>query len=172
MVSGAVPQRDQAGEGILAASSRGPVLEPGDAGYDEARAIWNGMIDRRPSLIAKCVDAGDVVAALRFATSHHLPLAVRGGDHSAAGNAMCDGGLVIDLSPMKDVVVDADRRTARAGAGLRWESSTEPRSATALPRQAGRWQTRVSPGSRWAGGSGGWPAAMGCRATISSRPKW
>ena len=82
--------------------------------------MWNGAIDRRPAVIARCADTGDVVAALRLARERGLAVAVRGGGHGVAGLAVNDGGLVIDLSPMKDIAIDPDRRTARAGAGVLW----------------------------------------------------
>jgi FAD/FMN-containing dehydrogenase len=97
---------------------RGRVLTPASEHYDEARAIWNAMIDRRPALIVKCVSASDVIRAVRFVTDHKLLLAVRGGGHNIAGNAVCDGGLVIDLSPMKSVRVDPAGRTARVEPGV------------------------------------------------------
>jgi FAD/FMN-containing dehydrogenase len=96
----------------LATQLRGSLLTANDASYDEARKIWNAMIDRRPSLIARCAGAADVVAAVRFARDHGLLAAVRGGGHNIAGNAVCDGGLVIDLSAMKSVRVDAPARRA------------------------------------------------------------
>src|SRR5918997_1283146 len=99
---------------------RGGLLRPTDAGYDGARAVWNGMIDRRPALIARCVGAADVIQAVHFARTHHLLVSVRGGGHSAAGHAVCDGGLMIDLSPMKGLRVDPGRRTARAEPGVTW----------------------------------------------------
>ncbi len=85
--------------------------------YDETRTIWNAMIDRRPALIARCADAEDVVEAVRFARRHDLIAAVRGGGHNIAGNAVCDGGLMIDLSLMKTVQVDSTKRIARVGPG-------------------------------------------------------
>lgn len=101
-------------------SIRGPVVAPDDAGYDAARAIWNGAIDRRPACIARCTGVADVVAAIRFAQEHDLVVAVRSGGHGVGGHALCDGGLVIDLSPMKGIRVDPAARTARAEAGVLW----------------------------------------------------
>jgi FAD/FMN-containing dehydrogenase len=101
----------------LAARLRGEVIRPEDPGYDGARAVWNGMIDRRPALVARCADAGDVAAAVGFARDRALALAVRGGGHGVAGHAVCDDGLVIDLSAMTAIEVDADARTARAQGG-------------------------------------------------------
>jgi FAD/FMN-containing dehydrogenase len=99
------------------ATLRGPVLLPGDPGYDEARSIWNGMIDRRPAMIVRCAGTADVVAAVGFARDNGLPLAVRGGGHNIAGSALCDDGLVIDLSGMRDVHVDPRSRLAWVGGG-------------------------------------------------------
>ncbi|PLS82255.1 MAG: FAD-linked oxidase, partial [Actinobacteria bacterium] len=104
----------------LRASMRGQVLLAGDAGYDDARELWNAMIDKKPALIARCAGAEDVIRCVDFARAYDLLVSVRGGDHSAAGNALCDGGLTIDLSPMNKVSVDPAQRTARAGGGSRW----------------------------------------------------
>jgi FAD/FMN-containing dehydrogenase len=115
-------QPSQPGEATIAefsASLRGTVTQPGDPGYDAARAVWNGMIDRRPALIAHCHGTADVIAAVQFARSNDLPVAVRGGGHNVAGNATCDDGLVIDLSPMRAVQVDPVRRIARAQGGAK-----------------------------------------------------
>jgi hypothetical protein len=99
---------------------RGALLQPGEEGYDEARRVWNGAIDRRPALIARCAGADDVVEAIRFARERDLVVSVRGGGHSVAGHAVCDDGVMIDLSLMKAVRVDPERRTARAAGGLLW----------------------------------------------------
>jgi FAD/FMN-containing dehydrogenase len=96
----------------------GALIAPGDARYDAARRVWNEMVDRRPALIVRCAGERDVVAALRLAREHGLPVAVRGGGHNVAGNAVCDGGVVIDLSSQKGISVDAEARTARAQPGV------------------------------------------------------
>jgi FAD/FMN-containing dehydrogenase len=101
----------------LASELRGQILDAGDAGYEDARAIWNGMVDRRPGLIIRCADADDVVSAIRFVGKHRLLVSVRGGGHGIAGNAVCDGGLMIDLSQMKSVRVDPAARRARVEPG-------------------------------------------------------
>jgi len=101
---------------------RGAVLQPGDGGYDAARALWNAMIDRRPALIARCAGAADVIASIRFAREQGLPLTVKGGGHGVAGAAVQDDALLIDLSPMQSIRVDPVRRIARAEPGVTWES--------------------------------------------------
>ena len=101
----------------LRPSLRGRLVLPGDEDYEEARAVWNAAIDRRPAAIVRCADSGDVMRALEVARARELPVAVRGGGHSFAGNSVCEGGVVIDTSPMKRVEVDCARRVARAGAG-------------------------------------------------------
>ncbi len=96
---------------------RGELIQPGDSAYNDARSIWNGMIDRRPALIVRCVGAHDVIQSINLAREHEAPVAVKGGGHNVAGNAVCDGGVVIDLSPMRWVHVDPKKKTARVGAG-------------------------------------------------------
>ena len=98
----------------LARSLRTEPVTPGEAAYDELRRVWNGSIDRAPSLIVRCAGVADVIAAVRFARQTGLEVAVRGGGHSFPGLSVCDGGLVIDLSPMKGIRVDPKARTARA----------------------------------------------------------
>src|ERR1700730_16310380 len=90
----------------FAANLRGSVLRPGETDFDAARKVWNGMIDRSPALIARCAGAADVVSAVKLASDRNLLLAVRGGGHSAAGSGISEGGLTIDLSPMKGIRID------------------------------------------------------------------
>ena len=101
----------------LAEAMRGQVLVPGQGGYDQARRIWNGMFDRKPAFIARCAAPSDVMHAVNFARQHQLLTAVRCGGHSASGKSTCDGGLMIDLSPMQSVRVDPKARTARVEGG-------------------------------------------------------
>ena len=90
-------------------SLRGLLLRAGDDGYDEARKVWNGMIDRRPAMIARCLGAADVVRAVQFAGAQQLLVAVRGGGHSLSGQSVCDDGLMIDLSLMRGVAMRCER---------------------------------------------------------------
>jgi hypothetical protein len=120
---------DPAAVDELRASLSDELVQPADPGYDERRAVWNGSIDRHPALIARCANAADVIAALRFAERTGLPLAVRGGGHSFPGQSVCDGGAVIDLGPMKGIRVDPDARRATAQAGVllgELDSATQP----------------------------------------------
>src|SRR5262245_21774302 len=102
---------------LLQRSLSGTLIQPDDDAYNEARKVWNGMIDRYPALIARCANTQDVVACVNFARDRALPLAVRGGGHNAAGNATCDNGLVIDLSGMRSVQADPHARIAHAQGG-------------------------------------------------------
>jgi FAD/FMN-containing dehydrogenase len=104
----------------LRAQMAGPVLAPSDPAYEDARRVHNGLIDRRPALVARCHGTADVQAAVRFARERGLEIAVRGGGHNVAGNAVCDGGLMIDLSAMRGVHVDPRARRARAQGGATW----------------------------------------------------
>src|SRR4029077_8214578 len=118
-LTGSVELGERAVQGF-AKSLSGRLLLRGDDGYDAARAIWNRAIDRRPALIARCAGADDVVSAIRFAREHDLLVSVRGGGHNVTGPAVCEGGLMIDLSPMKAARVDAEPRRLVAGPGLSW----------------------------------------------------
>jgi hypothetical protein len=116
---------------------RGALLRPSEEGYDEARRIWNGAIDRHPALIARCAGADDVVEAVRFARECDLPISVRGGGHAVAGHAVCDGGVMIDLSLMKAIRVDPAARTARAAGGLLWSEFDRATQQVALATTGG-----------------------------------
>lgn len=109
---------DGAARAELEAGFRGELIRPGDSSYEERRRIWNGSIDRRPALIARCAGVADVIGAVRFARRAGLVVAVRSGGHSWPGLSVCDGGLVIDLSLMKGIRVDPEARTVRAEAGV------------------------------------------------------
>lgn len=115
--SGHAARLDERTIDSLRSRLRGPLLRQGDTGYDDRRRIWNGMIDRRPGLIACCTGVADVIACVQFARDHSLRLAVRGGGHNVAGLAVCDEGLVIDLSAMRGVRVDPGRRIATVQGG-------------------------------------------------------
>ena len=104
----------------LRSAITGSVLLRDDEGYDEARAIWNGDIDRRPAVITQCVTQDDVVAALEYAQREGLEIAVRGGGHAFGGSSVCDDGLMIDLSRMREVLVEPERRRVRVGGGASW----------------------------------------------------
>jgi FAD/FMN-containing dehydrogenase len=104
----------------LRRSFREELLLPTSPGYDAARRIWNGAIDRHPACIARCIGVADVVAAVRFARNHDLEIAIRGGGHNVAGTAVCDDGVVIDLSAMRAVWVDPAGRTAWVQGGALW----------------------------------------------------
>jgi FAD/FMN-containing dehydrogenase len=119
------------------ASLRGPLLCPGDAGYEDARKIHNGMIDRRPALIACCTGVADVLAGVRFAREHDLLVSVRGGGHGMPGFAVCEGGLMLDLSGMKSVHVDPHNRTVRAEAGVTWAEFDHETQAFGLATTGG-----------------------------------
>jgi len=136
------------------AAQRGDVLQPGQPGYDEARALFNAMIDRRPALIVRCEDSVDVQRAIEFAQRHRLLLAVRSGGHNVAGKALCDGGVVIDLSRMKRIEVDPATRTARAGAGLTWSEFDRATQAHGLATTGGFISTTGIAGLTLGGGLG------------------
>lgn len=133
---------------------RGAVLAPDDAGYDAARRVYNGRVDRRPAVVVRCAGVADVLATLRFATGEGLPLAVRGGGHGAAGHGVCDAGVVIDLSPMKGVRVDPARRTVRAQAGLTWGELDHETQAFGLATTGARISSTGIAGVTLGGGYG------------------
>ncbi len=113
----------------LRATVEGQILLPGDSGYDEARSIWNGMIDRRPGVVVRCENTDDVIAAVGFARDQGMLLSIHGGGHNVAGKAVCDDGVMIDLSRMKAVQVDAEKKIAVAEGGAQWshfDRATQP----------------------------------------------
>lgn len=133
---------------------QGALLQPGDTGYDEARKIWNGMIDKRPALIARCLGVADVIRCVDFARDNNLLVSVRGGGHNLAGNAVCDGGLMIDLSCMKGMRVDPVRHTARAEPGLTWREFDHETQAFGLATTGGQISTTGIAGLTLGGGWG------------------
>jgi len=139
------------------AGLRGSLYCPGDAGYDETRKVWNGMIDRRPALIARCAGLADVVAAVRFAREHEVLISVRGGGHNAPGVAVCEGGLMIDLAGMRSVRVDPARRTARAEGGATWANFDRETQAFGLATTGGAI-SHTGIGGLTLGGGLGWLA--------------
>jgi len=133
---------------------RGRLLGPDDAGYDEARKVHNGMIDKHPRLIARCADVADVTAAVNFARKNSLLLAVRGGGHNAGGLGVCDDGLVIDLSDMKGVRVDPTSRTVRVEGGCTWRDVDQATHAFGLATPNGAISTTGVAGLTLGGGIG------------------
>ena len=138
----------------LRASVRGPLLQPGDPGYDAARHVWNGAIDRKPLLIARCSGPADVLGAVNFARANQLLVSVRGGGHNVTGNAVCDGGLMIDLSPMKGIRVDRARRTVQAQGGVTWGELDHETQAFGLATTGGQISTTGIAGLTLGGGLG------------------
>ena len=121
----------------LESGFKGRIIAPGDLVYDATRRVWNGMVDKHPALIARCVCVEDVMRAVGCAREHGLLLSVRGGGHNVAGNAVCDGGLMIDLSAMNGIEVNVDGRTARAGGGSTWRDFDAATAAHGLATTGG-----------------------------------
>ncbi len=145
------------GEGTiqeLRESIRGEVITPADAGYDEARTVWNGMIDKRPALIVRCSGVADVLAAVQFARSQDLELAVRGGAHSLPGFSTSDGGIVVDLSPMKGIRVDPDAQRVVAQGGVTWRELDHETQAFGLAVTGGLVSSTGIAGFALGGGIG------------------
>ena len=132
----------------------GLLIHPGDAGYDEARQVFNAMVDRHPALIARCANADDVVRALKYARDRGLPLSVYGGGHGIHGSAVCDDGICIDLRGMKAITVDAVARTVRAEGGVNWGEFDTATQAHGLAVTGGRNPTTGIAGLTLGSGSG------------------
>jgi FAD/FMN-containing dehydrogenase len=145
---------DGAAVQAFGASLGGALLRPGDEGYDAARTLFNAMIDRRPALIARCTAPGDVVKAVRFARAQGLVVSVRGGGHNVAGNAVADGGLMIDLTLMKGIRVDPAARTVRAQAGHTWREFDRECQAFGLASTGGAISSTGIAGLTLGGGFG------------------
>ena len=135
-------------------SLRGKVIYPKDADYDQARKIYNAMIDKRPALIARCAGAADVVASVNFARKNNLLVAVHGAGHNVAGNSVCEGGIVIDLSAMKGIRIDLSERTARVEPGLTWGEVSQELQTFGLAATGGFVSTTGVSGLTLGGGLG------------------
>src|SRR6266705_3233305 len=133
---------------------RGDVIAPEDAGYDQARLVRNAMIDRKPAVVTRPVNAGDVIAAVNFARESHLPIAIRGGGHSVPGFGTVDDGLVIDMSRMRSVHVDPEKRTARVEGGATWGDFNAATNAFGLATTGGIISTTGVAGLTLGGGIG------------------
>ena len=143
---------------ILRAGFSGQLIQPGDAGYDASRQVFNGMHDKRPALIARCACAADVAAAVTFARQQQLQIAVRSGGHSVAGLSTCEGGILIDLAGLKQITVDPEARTARAGGGVLWGEFDAATQAHGLHTPGGR-VTTTGVGGFTTGGGYGWTSS-------------
>jgi len=136
------------------ANLRGELIKPGDPAYDAARKVYNGMIDRRPRLIARCADVADVITAVNFARTNKILVSIRGGGHNAGGLGVCDDGLVIDLSPIKYVRVDPKKRTVEVGGGSLWGDVDHATHAFGLAVPSGIISTTGVGGLTLGGGIG------------------
>ena len=152
-LSGTVELGERPLEGLRRRLS-GALLRRDEAGYDEARTVWNRMIDRSPALIVRCAGPEDVVAALGFAREHDLLISVRGGGHNVTGNAVCDGGLMLDLSPMKAARVDREQRRIIGGPGLTWKDLDTATQRHALATTGGIVSSTGVAGLTLGGGHG------------------
>jgi FAD/FMN-containing dehydrogenase len=132
----------------------GRLIGPDEGDYDEARQVYNAMIDRRPALVARCAEPGDVAAAIGFARRHNLPLTVRGGGHNGAGLAVIDDGVVVDLSPMREIAVDPGSRTVTVGGGCTWREVDEATHPHGLATPSGIIGTTGVGGLTLGGGLG------------------
>jgi FAD/FMN-containing dehydrogenase len=139
---------------VIRGRFEGDLLEPGDDGYDEARIVFNAMIDRRPRLIVRCQSAADVGPGILLARETGLPLSIKGGGHGVNGHAVCDDGVMLDLSPLKRIDVDPEARVARAQAGVKWGEFDAATQAHGLATTGGRITTTGIAGLTLGAGSG------------------
>ena len=164
------PRLETAAIEELRARTAAPLITSSSPEYGAARRVWNRMIDRRPAVIVRCRGVADVIAAADVARAHALPLAVRGGGHNVAGFGTCDGGVVLDLSPMRDVRVDPVARTARAGAGATWGDLDRETQVFGLAAPGGIVST-TGIGGLTLGGGQGWlrrTYGMACDSLLSA----
>src|SRR5271170_5775034 len=138
----------------LKSSFRGELIQPSDVGYESARKVYNAMIDKRPSLIARCVDVADVMAAVAHGRENNLLTAIRGGGHNGGGLGTCDGGLVIDLSRMKGIRVDPAAKAVRVEAGCVWGDVDHATHAFGMATPSGFISTTGVAGLTLGGGIG------------------
>ena len=155
MLGGAIATLGTAEIATLGNGLQGKLLVSSDEGYDAARRVWNGNVDRRPSVIVQCGTSSDVQQAVRFASTRQLLTSIRGGGHSAPGYGTNDGGLVIDLSLMKAISVDPVKRTARAEGGVLWRDLDNATQAHGLATTGGT-VSNTGIGGLTLGGGMGW----------------
>ena len=156
----------------LRSQLRGDLLEPGTPAYDAARVVWNGMIDRRPELIARCRNAADVVASVNYARAHRLVIAVRSGGHNVAGYGVCDGGLVIDMSMMNAVHIIPGLDRAYVEGGATWGDVDAATTPFGRATPGGLISTTGVAGHTLSGGIGWLRGTHGLAATISLPQTW
>ena len=147
----------------LATTLRGELILPGDPGYDEARAVYNGMINKHPAAIARCSDTADVVSCVRFARQHGVDVAIRGGGHNAAGFGVADDALVIDLSRLRSTTVSPENHTVRVDPGCTWGDVDHATVAFGMATPSGFVASTGVAGLALGGG-------IGCRPTTSGEP--
>ena len=150
----------------------GQILAPDDSGYDDARRVWNAMVDKRPAVIAKCNGREDVAAAVAFARQTGLEVAVRGGGHSVSGSSSTEGGIVIDLTPMRTVTVDPQARVARVGGGALLRHMDSETQRFGLATTGGMVSHTGVGGLTLGGGTAIWRGGSVLPATTSWRPRW
>ena len=152
---GGAVELEEAVLSALASRFGGQLLRVGQEGYEAARHIWNGRVERRPALIARCTSATDVQEVVRLARDNGLLVSIRGGGHNVGGTAVCEGGLMLDLSPMKSIEVDAEARRARVAPGVRWKELDAATQAHGLAAPGGQ-HSEVGVAGYTLGGGAGW----------------